>query len=280
MKVMGVYRHGLTLLGEINEIVYLTWVEKPGPYTIFVPGLEALAAQVQTGQQVEITAQEIQLPQAGFSIGLDTAVIFPDKITVCLAERGEIEQTIAQVAHIANQLQLSASECLNAYLATCHQMQILSSPTLDGIARALRQQVFDFLAVQRSRDPTVIQRSLLSMLGFGPGLTPAGDDFLAGWLAACAAIYAHPGQEQHNFQDLIEAIIHQAPLRTHPLSSALIWAAVQGEIDHTLKQILADILSGRSIQPDQLRQLAETGHSSGLDGLAGALSFLEYYLAQ
>ncbi len=280
MKVVGVYRHGVTLLGKEREVVYLTWVDKPGPFSIFVPDLERVMERFQNGQEATLTNNSLQFDSAGLVIDLYSSAPFADIPVGILANKNGIRITIEQLAGSAQHMQLSASDCLNAYLATVHQIIMPPTCTQSLASEPLGKLVSGFLFAQKTGNFENQTRISYDLLGLGPGLTPAGDDFLAGWIAARAITYTQSDRDQQFLQDLIEAITHQAPLRTHPLSSALIWAAVQGEIDHTLKQILADILSGRRVQPYQLRQLAETGHSSGLDGLAGALSFLEYFLAQ
>lgn len=274
----GVYRHGLTLLGKGREVMYLTCVEKPGPYTVFVLELEPAMSRFQSGQQAGLGDQLLQIPGAGVTIDLYPSTPFAGIPFGILAEKEHIRAALRQIAGLVHRMQLSASDCLNAYLATAHQLDIPPAPTRSLASDPLQRLVVDFLAMQKSGDDEKLAAVAFDLLGLGPGLTPAGDDFLAGWLAALIVIYAQPFGEQLFPQTLIETILSQAARRTHQLSSALIWAAAQGEFDPTLKQILVDLLSGKPIQAGQLTQLAQTGFSSGLDGLAGALCLLEYYL--
>ena len=60
------------------------------------------------------------------------------------------------------------------------------------------------------------------LLGLGPGLTPSGDDLLAGLLLGARA-FGVP------LADLAEVIAEQAPRRTTALSARLLRHAIEGE---------------------------------------------------
>ncbi len=277
LKVVGVYRHGITLLGGGRDVVYLTWLNKPGPFTVYTPGLGTLMSRFQTVQTASISAEQIQIPAAGALISLSSATVFPEIIINPLAERTWIAAAIRQTTRLAQQMQLSASDCLNAYLTLAHHMPVVKSPGENLTTETLQKLVAGILFYQQSHDSTALQQTFLSLLGLGIGLTPAGDDFIAGWLAARNLTLQHASSDTIFSAEVIDQIVEQAAVRTHQLSSALIWAAAQGEIDATLKQILVHLLSGKAVQAEQLTQLAQSGYSSGLDGLAGALCCLEYY---
>jgi hypothetical protein len=104
-----------------------------------------------------------------------------------------------------------------------------------------------------------------ALIGLGPGLTPSGDDFLCGFLAAVLA--AHPA--------LLPAL-HQAAAaslgRTGGISAFLLRCAIEGFWPASLVD-LADALAADQ-EPDALRALAELcqlGHSSGCDLATGFL---------
>ncbi|HXV98634.1 MAG TPA: DUF2877 domain-containing protein, partial [Anaerolineae bacterium] len=99
------------------------------------------------------------------------------------------------------------------------------------------------------------------LAGLGSGLTPAGDDFLMGVMAALWLT----GRE-----GLLPVIAREAIPQTTMLSGAFLRAAAQGEFMeawHTLTQAL---LSGESEAFRQaVKRVAQFGASSGLDALAG-----------
>ncbi len=115
-------------------------------------------------------------------------------------------------------------------------------------------------------DPSAVRRAAAQLAGWGPGLTPSGDDFLAGvmlglWLergadaaAACAQIYA------------------AAAPRTTRLSCAFLRAARDGLADERwhvlLRALTLDDVAGLE---HAARAVLAFGASSGLDMLAGFL---------
>ena len=97
------------------------------------------------------------------------------------------------------------------------------------------------------------------LLGRGSGLTPTGDDVLAGWLVTAGATgLDHAG--------VASAVAAHAPSRTTAISAALLHAAVRGEAIPQLRILLLALRSGIAV-PQALRRLLAVGHTSGA-GLA------------
>jgi hypothetical protein len=98
------------------------------------------------------------------------------------------------------------------------------------------------------------------LLGIGPGLTPSGDDVLAGFLAGAAAFGLDAAALRH-------AITVLAPARTTALSAALLWHAARGECIGELASVAAAVTGQGWRGPGQaglaLRRLLSVGHSSG-----------------
>lgn len=112
------------------------------------------------------------------------------------------------------------------------------------------------------RDPDGCLAAALPLLGLGPGLTPAGDDCLVGWLAGARTASTEG-------RDLAEAVgprlLGGATRRTGPLSRAFLAAAVAGEAAEPLLDFV--------LVPDEARLegLLALGATSGADLLAGYL---------
>jgi hypothetical protein len=93
------------------------------------------------------------------------------------------------------------------------------------------------------------------LLGRGPGLTPSGDDLLAGYLVGAHAF----GLEAQDMRDAVERL---APGATSALSAALLWHAARGEcIDEVAA--LAAALTGRGDPDAAVERLLAVGHTSG-----------------
>jgi hypothetical protein len=93
------------------------------------------------------------------------------------------------------------------------------------------------------------------LVGRGPGLTPSGDDVLAGFLIGARAFGL-------DVAVLRRAALRSAPAATTALSAALLWHAARGEcIDEVVG--LAAALQGRGAPEPALSGLLAVGHTSG-----------------
>ena len=107
-----------------------------------------------------------------------------------------------------------------------------------------------------------------ALLGLGPGLTPSGDDYLAGALVALRAVGRDAAADR-----LWRSLCAAADRRTHAISRAHLAAAAAGEAHEALHLCLEQLLGARSAQWDApLTRLDRVGQCSGWDGLAGAVA--------
>jgi hypothetical protein len=111
-------------------------------------------------------------------------------------------------------------------------------------------------------DATECLSSARLLLGLGPGLTPAGDDCLVGWLAGA---WTAGAAGRRLVGALGPALLKEAARRTGPLSSAFLAAALVGEVAEPVSRFVA--------VPDaeRLESLLALGATSGADLLGGYL---------
>jgi len=103
------------------------------------------------------------------------------------------------------------------------------------------------------------------LIGLGPGLTPAGDDFVGGAMIALRAC------GDARAADRIAAwALPLAQERTNRISRAHLECAASGEGHEALHDYLA------SGDREHLDRLTRIGHTSGLDAAAGALLALQW----
>lgn len=102
------------------------------------------------------------------------------------------------------------------------------------------------------------------LLGHGCGLTPSGDDVLAGYLVAAAAYGVPAGA-------LRTLIIREAASRTTTLSAALLRHAAAGEAIPQVSRLLDALAEGRDLA-ETVEALLAVGHSSGAALAAGVLT--------
>lgn len=123
-------------------------------------------------------------------------------------------------------------------------------------------------------DPTAAVTSAERLIGLGPGLTPAGDDFVGGAFFARATFGRAPATATEWARATAE-VRAMARQRTHPISAVLLSDLLAGE-GHEPLHALASALAtdAASAAVDAVGRLVRIGHSSGWDLLAGFLGCL------
>ena len=134
---------------------------------------------------------------------------------------------------------------------------------LPADAHGLPDEPFDAMATcLLDGDPT----PALSVIGRGPGLTPAGDDLVAGALAAIALRGQLP-------RKTAEAVLTHAATATTSLSSSLLCCAASGQVVPQAARFLSALCGAAPLHPslDDLRAVGGTsGTALALGLVAGA----------
>jgi hypothetical protein len=113
-----------------------------------------------------------------------------------------------------------------------------------------------------------------SLVGFGEGLTPSGDDFLGGFFFSLQLVYRYYPNTLNipicNYSDFV----HQSNSLTNLISYTILKDHVDGHSIEPLHQFANGLLQGGSV--DQLNihveKLISLGHSTGWDMLSGFLA--------
>jgi len=101
-------------------------------------------------------------------------------------------------------------------------------------------------------------------IGLGPGMTPAGDDFMCGY---CHTLY-HMGFKV----DWAELALSADG--THFFSKEMLWWACRGVVAMPFEQVLLGVLNFQKNFQKFVRDALAIGHSSGADHLLGVWSAL------
>lgn len=168
-------------------------------------------------------------------------------------------------------------DALEAALGDCAGMQGLgdfvrstpkpAGPTAIAAAPAIKA-ISLWLAAPAPTPPP--ESAVGQVLGLGPGLTPSGDDFLAGILAALRLIGA---DVRANL--LWTEVARQAPRATSPLSAAHLRAADRCGLCEAVHNVLCAVIEGRTgAIASALAVLGTGGSTSPFDALAGCSTVL------
>ena len=108
----------------------------------------------------------------------------------------------------------------------------------------------------------------VALVGLGPGLTPSGDDFLAGVMIGLRRV----GRTEHA-ERIWGHIQPHLDDRTNEISAALLAAAARGHGSMALHRVLEDLISDRDVTRATLK-LGAQGHTSGWDAALGMVTAL------
>ncbi len=142
------------------------------------------------------------------------------------------------------------------------QLTTLVKERLEPVEELLPAGALELLA---AGDAEVAQ----TLLGAGPGLTPVGDDVLAGWLATAVAC-RHP-----LMPGIRSAVALAAPERTSVLSATLLACAARGEGVPEFRSLLIGVATRNLDVLDQsLELMLRIGDTSGAGLVLGSLAAL------
>ncbi|MFB4288011.1 DUF2877 domain-containing protein [Nonomuraea sp. ATR24] len=118
------------------------------------------------------------------------------------------------------------------------------------------------------------------LVGLGPGLTPSGDDVLAGLLVTLRHLGAATGAGQAVKLAgwLAAAVTYDARTRTTPISATLLHCAARGQAGPEVVAVLRALAGRQALEP-ALRRLHALGHTSGADLAQGIAIGLDAVLA-
>jgi hypothetical protein len=273
-EVLAVHPRSCYLVGEdgmISAVVPETFGN--GPLNLVIPSgsvpvLEGLAvgatvtstgSRLTLGQSLEIELEKAVLwdPKAHPALGAD-----PEGLGRSLTElyrtavAGSPEQSLARLLPYVREDDLPAPLTKVPHFPRSH---------------ALIAGLIDSLAHRSSRSLKVVTSSLA---GLGPGLTPSGDDFLAGTLLALAMIQEH--RPDGALGEIARLLLDTAAPRTHEISAAYLRAAYAGEASERWHALLGAMAAGntQAIGP-AAHGVMTVGETSGADMLAGFLVAME-----
>lgn len=152
-----------------------------------------------------------------------------------------------------------------------------SRPTTALVQTRAGQLTSGLLAAHRHRNLAGIQAHVRQLAGLGPGLTPAGDDWLGGWLVGLhvRAAMAPDGEVRQPLPIAAvgRTVVDAAAGRTTGLSLAYLRAAACGAVPrvwHDLLYALVDADPGPVKRT--VAEIMRHGATSGSDTLAGFLA--------
>ncbi len=138
------------------------------------------------------------------------------------------------------------------------------------LSRRIGRLVMHLIASAAEFDEAGSIQAAEKMIGLGPGVTPAGDDLLIGFLAG---LWSTSGKVQGRL-----SFIHSLGIRlmevaeqTNLISRTYLHHAVHGQFSSSLTNLAQAIALGSEDIQDKADAAMRVGHSSGMDSVTGLL---------
>jgi hypothetical protein len=125
-------------------------------------------------------------------------------------------------------------------------------------------------------NPCEAARAAGMLIGLGPGLTPAGDDYVGGAFFARALLGAAGTRDAGGWRAAAEHVRSRAAKLTHPISATLLSDLLAGEGHAPFHDLWAALVADAPLPTAVAAagRLTALGHSSGWDMLAGFVGAL------
>lgn len=127
------------------------------------------------------------------------------------------------------------------------------------------------LELQNKRMSTAITHAA-SLIGLGPGLTPAGDDFLVGLFT----VFNIENNRYFSYKSFCEEVVLQAKTLTNDISYMALAKAAVGQVRESLSDLMVALFRGSEEELIlSLRRVLAIGSTSGTDIALGIVAGLE-----
>lgn len=262
-SVLAVFERACDLVTSDGAVMALVIPQiGDGPLNIVVDGTPGLFAGIAPGAPVTLDRDHLRV--GGLTIDLGGAAVWePRPDWAALRDRR---------AAVASCLSLLRALCLrHAPIGTL--LALLGAPpsgdTSGGAILPTAKRAAQALREGWEGDLQRLHEGAAGLAGLGGGLTPAGDDFLAGVMLW--AWLSHPTPAS-----FCRALAEVAIPRTTTLSAAFLRAAARGECSASWHALLAALSTGPSERAEAeirgaVHEILAHGATSGADGLAGFL---------
>lgn len=259
-RVLHVFNRSCNLINSNGSILSLVSTELgPGPFTITVEmtgspdeGMPGIWQDITEYSRVRISTEQIRL--ASVHVDLSKAEIWNPKP----AWEDILPGNSAQVSEILNRLLVSHSSSSIVINTLNHGQLSASAPKLMAAGRELS-------AGLQENELDQAKVGAKKMAGLGSGLTPAGDDFLLGFIYSLWSQW-----DSKRAQVWATELVQVAIPFTTRLSANWLKAAANGEAAEPWHRLVNAMIKNDPGKLDSAAaRILAVGHSSGADALTG-----------
>ena len=252
-------------------------------------GVPMLTSNIETSQPFEqgfpaAFVNGTEVCRSGDSLYLDGLTVSGLSLARPFAPRNWAELRLATTVQVKHALARTADQAID--IVGTRGLAVLIPALRNGPPLALGNVHFDTpfdgsIAQHLSRLAKELyggEEPLTSrqLIGLGPGLTPSGDDVLAGLITSLhATCRAHGRLPSYNLQALTR-IATEGKGKTTLISYEMLRHAARGHMTEAAESVIAGVLQGEDCRT-ALALMAQYGATSGLDQLIGILLGIQLF---
>lgn len=264
--VMGNSSRGVFIKISSKWMSFISYEPYRGPLTINLGGVDKVLQGLIRGMSLRIASGKLVFPDAGIEISVQDSEIWgsqsPRGLPLPESERSE------RLVYLAKRIMDNKKEAGLAPLlpillrfSSPHRLEAKDlSPFQEKILHLQRE------IISTAQPPSA--EIVISLLGYGSGLTPSGDDFVIGLLLALNR-WQDVLFPTYRFQKLNSQVIDDAYQKTTTLSANLIECATLGLADERLIDALDWLMGENSPESPPVEGILGWGDSSGIDVFTG-----------
>jgi hypothetical protein len=239
-----------------------------GPFNIVInlpSGLALDRFDIKAGQVAKLSKESLSI--GNLDIDLKSSHIYESKHNLSyglLNQKSQIEQNVLRMAGVVN------SEGHFQGLAPMLNLQEHGTPNIFSVE--LISAVDSFLIAAQSHNLEAIKISASRLIGLGPGLTPAADDFLSGFMLASFLFTENLGGNLDSVTGMSK-VIAEFSNQTTILSAQYLRQAAIGNGTERAVSVIEKLLTS-NLQDDVervTRSLLSIGATSGTDFAIGII---------
>lgn len=263
--VHSVFRHAANIWADGTLFTIGASTLGPAPRTILVDRLDLTRLSLSAGKPVIVASGEVQI--MGLGARPETTIRWGTSrrwrpILPKFSETGR-DRAASSSALLLRAFEATAARAGRGLLDRAQIETALNA--------ALRLHVDGLIAALVSKQYSAMRAHTAALIGLGRGLTPTGDDFLAG----LAAVFAMAGSGLQQFTAPLASTVEEHRSATGDVSYAMLELALQGKVRAPIAELLmaagnGDVRGLRKAVPSVLA----IGMSSGADTIWGIASAL------
>lgn len=230
---------------------------------------------IRVGQPVACRGGILRIGEAGFSIDLRTARPWRIDLTglhIDLSQSSQARAWTVAWSELKNSARKSDLSKTIIDMYSSSRQRHGNSVALECLVHSSGHTVPALLQATKNFQSEKAKASIRRLIGWGPGLTPSGDDFLVGYLAGLwSTTDTSPARTQ--FLATLDRELSETAGTTTDISCMYLRSAAQGHVSEPIANLAHRLKRANNITSVKtaVHVALQVGHTSGTDGVAGLL---------